>query len=285
MEPAGESVSDITMISVRLTIVSSSFRTMTQWPTTSTADPDAETDITQWQLTRHKPSAGPALSYDDQCRHRFEKVFGASDSAICQYPARSGVLYVAGVGKPGNRRVGVVHLPAPAAFQVVAVAFVTQHNDPVLTRAVWGHGRVIHEGSELLISRLESVPDEATLSDGTVIPYDRVTTGDSHGWLPRHQALEAALDKVIDKPQLQHLIRALTSDVVTAMQNSVVEYICAIIGALRKIPSVESKQVYLEHHRTSLNTLAYVDWSVMRGVLWKDYRSSGCASRKDLPRF
>ncbi|KAJ6618442.1 hypothetical protein B0H10DRAFT_1947627 [Mycena sp. CBHHK59/15] len=91
---------------------------------------------------------------------------------------------------------------------------------------------------------------------GTVIPYDRVTTGDSHGWLPRHQALEATLDKVIDKPQLQHLIRALTSDVVTAMQNSVVEYICAIVGALRKIPSVESKQVYLEHHRTSLNTLA-----------------------------
>ncbi|KAJ7714706.1 hypothetical protein B0H14DRAFT_3014935 [Mycena olivaceomarginata] len=205
----------------------------------------------------------PETSYEDLCVHHFKtKVIGDADSAIREYWRRDGpTVYVAGADK--GRRLGKVVLANPAPFQAVAVAFLTQSHDPVLTRAVWGHGRFIQNNRWTHFqSRFKTVSNE--VNDG--VDYDLITAPDDTVWLPFQHQLELTLDYNFPKlspTNFWALITFLSPWMCLAMKNLMVEYVHAILAVLYKLPTDELKIKYLEHQREYLNGLAYVEYVVL----------------------
>ncbi|KAJ7814348.1 hypothetical protein B0H14DRAFT_2850598 [Mycena olivaceomarginata] len=176
------------------------------------------------------------------------RVIGNSDSAICEYREHGRTIYFAAAGKGSALRLGQVVLPRPAPFQAVAVVFFTHSHDPVLTQALWGHGRFIKSGSSRSTDRMESRFQTVPItSDG--ISFDLVTAVDDTLWLPSHHQLELTLDYNVPT---KNIVDLFTGWMDVAMQNLVIEYVYAVLAVLYKLRTDEQKINYLEYQRQYL---------------------------------
>ncbi|KAJ7820413.1 hypothetical protein B0H14DRAFT_1344494 [Mycena olivaceomarginata] len=154
---------------------------------------DEERQIVSKAAARTLWQEVPQSNEDRFFRDFVLRVIGNSDSAICEYREHGRTIYFAAAGKGSALRLGQVVLPRPAPFQAVAVVFFTHSHDPVLTQALWGHGRFIKSGSSRSTDRMESRFQTVPItSDG--ISFDLVTAVDDTLWLPSHHQLELTLD-------------------------------------------------------------------------------------------
>ncbi|KAJ7794224.1 hypothetical protein B0H14DRAFT_2923663 [Mycena olivaceomarginata] len=214
------------------------------------------------QSAAHTLPRGPKLLYEDLCRHDFETyVIGDSDSAIREYydHEQKRTIYFAAAGKDLDRRVGHVVLSTPVPFQTVAVAFLNDTHDPVLTRAVWGHGRFIKNNNWTCFqSRFKTVQFPQLFSKDDLV-FNLITVADDTTWLPLHHQLELTLDYNVPDQKLVNLLSPLMN---TAMRNLMVEYVYAVLAVLYKLPTKARKLSYLEHQRDYINGWARVEYLV-----------------------
>ncbi|KAJ7828850.1 hypothetical protein B0H14DRAFT_2594432 [Mycena olivaceomarginata] len=139
-----------------------------------------------------------------------------------------------------------VFLRDRASFQAVAVEFFNQTNDPLLSRAVWGHGRFTRDESMPFLYSGFKVKE----SSYNGVNFDLITAPDVNSWLPEHHQVN-----------FRDLIDVLSPFMDRSYQNLLVDYVYAVLAALYKLP-INERKIYLEH-QTYLNGWVCVDWSFL----------------------
>ncbi|KAJ7715504.1 hypothetical protein B0H14DRAFT_2644121 [Mycena olivaceomarginata] len=167
-------------------------------------------------------------------------------SVIRRYSGLEETFYFASVGHGEARRRGSVVLRDPASFQAVAVEFFNQTNDPLLSRAVWGHGRFTRDESMPFLYSGFKVKE----SSYNGVNFDLITAPDANSWLPEHHQVKLTLDYNFPNPKVN--FRDLI-DVLSPV---------GVLAALYKLP-INERKIYLEHQRTYLNGWVRVDWSFL----------------------
>ncbi|KAJ7440628.1 hypothetical protein B0H11DRAFT_1933514 [Mycena galericulata] len=192
----------------------------------------------------------PGLTEIDILRRGFVNSIGESDSAISKYILSDGwTIYFAAACIGAERRIDQLLLPAPEPnLQLLAVKFA----DPIIKRAVWGHGRYTRRPtSEGLESHFNTVIKEGNWN-GIVFYYREIMPVARDAYLAEHNRIIMTLDYnlAIMHPELGHIISILRPELEIAMKNSVVEYVYAVLAALAKLPHEKDKFYYLEHQRS-----------------------------------
>ncbi|KAF7371730.1 hypothetical protein MVEN_00029500 [Mycena venus] len=209
-------------------------------------------------FTRYKT---PLITYWDECLNHFLRWLKNNPtfiSVIRRYSGPEETLYIAFVRQGEVHRLDSVGLRGPASFRTVAVEFFNQTNDPLIRRAVWGHGRFTRDESmPFLYSGLEvkKMSDEGS-------NFDIITPSDANSWLPQHHQVKLTMEHNLAKPNvnLEDLIRVFKPAMNNAYQNLLVDYVYAVLAALYKLQTNE-KKIYLEHQRTYLNAWIRLDWT------------------------
>ncbi|KAF7372067.1 hypothetical protein MVEN_00065000 [Mycena venus] len=211
-------------------------------------------------FTRYKT---PLITRWDECHHHFRHWLNNNPtftSAIRQYSGSEETFYFASVRHGDAHRCDNIVLRSPASFQAVAVEFFNQTNDPLLSRAVWGHGR---------LTRDESMPFfysafEVTKSSHNGVNFDVITAPDANSWLPEHHQVKLTLEYNLSNPNVnfRDLIDILSPFMDRSYQNLLVDYVYAVLAALYKL-SPNERKIYLEHQRTYLNGWIRLDWSCL----------------------
>ncbi|KAJ7882796.1 hypothetical protein B0H14DRAFT_2565189 [Mycena olivaceomarginata] len=164
-------------------------------------------------------------------------------SVIRRYSGLEETFYFASVGHGEVRRRGSVFLRDRASFQAVAVEFFNQTNDPLLSRAVWGHGRFTRDESMPFLYSGFKVKE----SSYNGVNFDLITAPDVNSWLPEHHQVKLTLDYNFPNPKVNF--------------RDLIDVLSPVLAALYKLP-INERKIYLEH-QTYLNGWVCVDWSFL----------------------